>query len=278
MKTIQQILIGTSAAIGASLLVTAPAFAASLTNIQFNTTDYKVYTRDGSAADAASVLTDIDAVSNVELGFSTENQMANVGFSANLGGHAVSVETVTAADWAVFGNQWLADFQAAYPSLFAANIMGINLGQAIAATVMSGPDRIGDPNIGSFAKDDESGVFTLHMVGHYDVLNAPWLKTSQYAAAIPFVKSILGGEALQMSEVAKVTIDGNVHYAYSFAASETGWLAPDRAANDMSSGSGLYAWTLQGAPTPPTESVPEPSLMLGLAAIGGLFVAAKRKA
>ncbi len=285
MKTVQKFLISASAIISTSLLAVAPAFAASLTNIQFNTNDFRTYFTDswsdGNGTDAVSALTDGSAITNVELGFSTENQVANVGFTATLGVHSVAVETVTAADWQNgLATQWIADFQAAYPALFAATLPGVgSLGQAIAAEVMAGPSRAGDPNIGSFNQNDETGLITLQMIGHYDVLNAPWLQTGPYATMVPMIRNLLLGEPLQISEVAKVTIDGQVHYAYSFQAAQTGWLAPDAAANDTSSGTGIYSWYIQGSlePTPKTESVPEPSLMLGLVAVGGLVAATRRK-
>ncbi|NJO19405.1 MAG: hypothetical protein HC838_04075 [Spirulinaceae cyanobacterium RM2_2_10] len=154
MKTIQKLLIGTSAALSASLIATAPAFAVSLmTNIQFGTDDYRAYSidsySDGNIADAISALTDTSALTNVELGVSSEDQVGNIGFTADLAGHAVKVETVTAADWAGgLAQQWFADFSAAYPSLVAASIPGVgNLGNAILAAVSSGATRSGDPNV-----------------------------------------------------------------------------------------------------------------------------------
>jgi PEP-CTERM motif len=86
-------------------------------------------------------------------------------------------------------------------------------------------------------------------------------------------KSYRSGQALQISEIAKITFNGEVSYAFGFNATDSGAIAGNRnVINDSTSHTGIYTWTKDyGA-----ETVPEPSTILGLMAIGGL-VAAKRK-
>jgi hypothetical protein len=135
---VKKLLIGASVVVGASTMGAVPTYAASLTNIQFNTDDIEVFYAD----DAETALTDDNPLTNVELGASSEDPLANVGFSGMLGNTAVSVETVTAADWAIFGQQWVQDFSAAYSNLFNANIFGVNVGQAMSFVIQDGLTRI----------------------------------------------------------------------------------------------------------------------------------------
>jgi hypothetical protein len=263
-------------ALGASFLagmMTAPAMAANLTGVDFGTeTDFRTYRSnpltdtetftDGDAADAISALTDNDVLTHVELATSDETGTSVVGFDAELGGHNIRVESVTAADW-VGGlkDQWVADFIDAYPAL--AGFAGL-----IGDTAFT---RGGDANIGMMTKDDISGDLQVDLIGHLNVLDAPWVSTvPQFAALAPAVNAALGGAALQISEIAKVIIDGDVTYAYGFKATPTGFVGADG-----SSHSGLYSVIIPGDPN--TEDVPEPASVLGLVALGGLAIATKRK-
>jgi PEP-CTERM motif len=76
------------------------------------------------------------------------------------------------------------------------------------------------------------------------------------------------------SEIAKVVTGGKTYYAYSFNATASGITASD----DGVSYSGIYTWNTPGytAPTPPPTPVPEPSVMLGLLGVAGVF-ATRRK-
>ncbi|NEO27941.1 MAG: PEP-CTERM sorting domain-containing protein, partial [Kamptonema sp. SIO4C4] len=149
--------------------------------------------------------------------------------------------------------------------------------------------RSGDPNVAYMSKDDASGVIEMDLIGHYNIWDAPWLDVAIYNKANEIaagnssltasIESQLQGivsaweqdiEFLQISEIAKVTVNGQTQYAYSFSAEDTGFVD-----DDGSSHSGRYTISLKG--TPESESVPEPSVLLGLAAFGGLFAASKRK-
>ncbi|MEH1815305.1 MAG: NF038130 family PEP-CTERM protein [Nostoc sp.] len=69
------------------------------------------------------------------------------------------------------------------------------------------------------------------------------------------------------SEIAKVVTGGQTYYAYSFNPTASGITASD----DGVSYSGIYTWT-----TPKYVSAPEPSVMLGLMGVAGVF-ATRRK-
>ncbi len=267
---VKKFLIGASVVVGASTMGAVPTYAASLTNIQFNTSDFRTYNYDtitnGDEKTAIDALTDGDSNTNVELSVSTEDPTANIGFSGMLGGKEVKVETVTADDWNIFGDQWLADFITEYSELgFLAGVIGNGIKEM-------GATRFGDPNVGGFTFDEATEEYQLDLIGHHNVLDAHYLQGNIYAG---MVRNFLGDRPLQVSEIAKVTIDGVVNYAYSFSATETGFLAADASENDTSSHTGLYSWTFQGTST--VQSVPEPSTMLGLMAVGGLATLSQRK-
>ncbi len=74
---------------------------------------------------------------------------------------------------------------------------------------------------------------------------------------------------LQISEIAKVTFNGKVDYAFGFKATDSGAIAGDR--KDTTSHTGIYSWSKT------YKTVPEPSALFGLVAVGGLVVASRRK-
>lgn len=84
--------------------------------------------------------------------------------------------------------------------------------------------------------------------------------------------SFVNGQFFQMSEVAKVTFNGVVDYAFGFSAIDSIAIAGDRSKLDATSHTGIYSWT-KTLENP--ASVPEPSAMLALLALGSFF-AAKR--
>ena len=106
-----------------------------------------------------------------------------------------------------------------------------------------------------------------------NITGNPFLDSALIALS---TKSYRSGQPLQFSEIAKVTFNGDVNYAFAFAATDSGAIAGNRnAANDSTSHTGIYTWTKNY--DQPNKSVPEPSTILGLVAVGGL-IAAKRKA
>lgn len=268
--TIQKYILGASVVVGMGALAATPASAASLSNVQMFGDDYQTYTEDDVYSDeqaAVNALTDSDRYTNVELNFANENLSDNVtGFTGQLGSQSVTVEGITDEDWNNgLAQQWLGDFKKEYAGLDF-NLYGVNVADVIGNEVSS---RSGDPNVASMTKNDATGEINLDLIGHYNVWNAPWAQSYKgYQSLAP---------ELQISEIAKVTVDDEVSYAYSFSAEETGVLAVDAADNDTSSHTGRYTWTTQGSVEPASAKVPEPSAILGLTALSGLLAFTKRK-
>jgi hypothetical protein len=85
------------------------------------------------------------------------------------------------------------------------------------------------------------------------------------------------GKMFQMSEVAKVTFNDDVNYAFSFAATDSGAIAGDRnKTTDVTSHTGIYTWK-KSVPTVTIQEVPEPSMVLGGLAAVGLAYRSRRK-
>ncbi|OKH33539.1 hypothetical protein NIES2101_39790 [Calothrix sp. HK-06] len=75
----------------------------------------------------------------------------------------------------------------------------------------------------------------------------------------------------QISEIAKITFNDQVDYAFSFRAIESGGIAGDRnTRTDTTSHTGVYHWTNNYA------SVPEPSSLLALLSVGGIAFARRK--
>jgi hypothetical protein len=69
----------------------------------------------------------------------------------------------------------------------------------------------------------------------------------------------------QISEIAKITFNDKVDYAFGFSATDSGTIAGDRnKINDKTSHTGIYSWSKT------YKTVPEPSALFGLVAVGGL--------
>ena len=89
-------------------------------------------------------------------------------------------------------------------------------------------------------------------------------------------KAFRSNQAFQVSEIAKITFNDQVSYAFGFNATDSGAIAGNRnVINDSTSHTGIYTWT-KNSPTNPPASVPEPSTILGLVAVGGLFAAGRK--
>jgi hypothetical protein len=296
--SIKKFLIGASIIASASAITTTPAQALTLTpsSIEFNTENYQTYTggSDGvfepnDLSAAVTALTDNDPTSNVELRYTSENSSANVGFSGQfhsktLGTHTVSVSSVTRADWAIFGEQWLDDFLAGNPEI---NTILSPADKDTFKILLKkfGLSRSGDPNIGGLTLDEAKGAINLDLVGHLDL--KPLFKANQYKMGNPLLDPFFVQEAkningpIRASEVAKLTVDGKTYYAYSFNPMPSGILASD----DQESYTGIYRYdplitlTPNTPPTtPPTQSVPEPTAIGGLLLLGGLMATRRRLA
>ncbi|MEM0981876.1 MAG: NF038130 family PEP-CTERM protein [Cyanobacteria bacterium P01_H01_bin.58] len=272
---VQKVVLGTSVLVGMSAFMGSSALADTLSNITSSDDNFRTYNgttlgdiSDGDLAEAISALTDDDLYTNVELGI---DEGTTTSFFGEIGGTSVELSGVTMADWVGgLADQWIADFEAAYPTLAG---LGSQFTQTLGATFVQ---RAGDPNVSSFTQED-NGQFTLTSVGHFNLLNAPWIASEpMLGAAANLASGLLGGNPLQVSEITKVILDGEVNYVYSFFATETGVVAADAGANDNSSHSGLFSSTF-GEADGGSASVPEPTMILGLVAVGGLITASKRK-
>ncbi len=168
----------------------------------------------------------------------------------------------------------------------------------------NGFNELGDANIGDLSLNDRTGQLTLDLVGHFDaagryvdtrrtvvqggrtVANSNYRKKSadfarnttgnvqlDHALFAVSLKAFDTGRQFQMSEVAKVTVDGETNYAMSFAATDSVAIAGDRnKTTDFTSHTGLYTWN-----TTVKRKVPEPTVMLGLAMVTGLVAQRKRQ-
>jgi len=285
LQTIKRIAIGASMVAGASVLATAPAFAASLTGATIGGTaasDYLVYGVSGNntvvipktPANVQSVL-DGNAGSptgNVELRASSEqagfNFLQNTSLTGNLGGKALTLSSLTATDWFGAGmntaygatnlaNKWFNDFitKAGY-----GGFVGTGLAQGMYNGFLGskGFQASSDPNISYVNQNDNTGLISIGLAGHYDVKAAYASNPvfASFAALLP--------NGFQASEVVKYTYNGVTDYLYSFNATNSGLVAAD----DGRSHNGNYEVTI---------AVPEPSSVLGLMVVGGLFAASKRK-
>ena len=259
--------------------------------------DYNNY---GNMDKAAAALTDDDSATNVELWTSGETVGAHVGFTANLGSNNIKVESLTKADWAdgKLATAWVNGFLSTYAPLLQS--IGLTPTESQKTDIIgyltnNGFNSAGDPNVGAVTFNDQTGALKVDLVGHLDIsgkfvnLSNPNNKSPDYdrnKSGNPLLDNALLALAraslrdkrpLQVSEIAKITFNGNVDYAYSFSAVDSKAIAGDR--KDTTSHTGIYTWTKnynQSSPPPTEKSVPEPSTLLGLMALGGL-IAAQRK-
>ncbi len=259
------------------------------------------FNNKGNYEKAKAALTDEYSATNVEIWTNGEEVTANKGFSANLGKNTIKVESVTKADWASgdLAEKWVNGFLGAYSGI----LQSLNLtptAQDKAAMVTSikqnGMYSSGDPNIGDLTLNDQTGELKVDLVGHLD--RASLYATKKNGVYVPIAnnryntgnilldtalfkvaaESMKQGKYFQVSEVAKVTFNGVVDYAFSFFASDAMAIAGDRfiatkptQTSDTTSHTGIYTWKKTVA-----VAVPEPSAMLALIGLGGL-AATKRK-
>ncbi|MFB2970668.1 NF038130 family PEP-CTERM protein [Aerosakkonema sp. BLCC-F183] len=290
LQTIKRIAIGASMVAGVSALATAPASAASLTNATIGgsaASDYLVYGVSGNqTVEIPNTPANIQAVldgnaasptGNVELRASTEKGtftaidfQKNTTLTGNIGGKSLTLSSITASDWFGAGlntaygannlaNKWFNEFitKAGY---------GLFVGSSVASSYfnaflgMGGFQASSDPNISYVNQNDDTGLISIGLAGHYN-LKAAYASNPKYAGFAALLPS-----GFQASEVVKYTYEGKTDYLYSFNATNSGLVNTDGFSHN-----GNYEVSLQGV------KVPEPSTMLGLMAVGGLLAASKRK-
>jgi hypothetical protein len=300
-----KLLIGASMAIGMGALAANPVQAGTLTGISVGgsaASDYHVYGSDGTntvkinnptAADLQNALTGNAAspTGNVELrasseqaGFNATEFAKNTTLEGQIGGKDITLSSLTASDWATvnykdtgktFGEFWFNQFYNAAGLSGKENAIKSALGlpnitpnSAIPNLVFNvfkaigGLERSSDPNISYVNQDDTTGLIKIGLAGHLD------LKAAYLASNYGIFASLLPN-GFQASEVVKYTYNGVNDYLYSFQATTSG--LTDIA--DGVSHNGNYEVTIDGVP--PT-TVPEPSVMLGVLGVAGVF-AAQRK-
>ncbi|RUT08818.1 hypothetical protein DSM106972_008710 [Dulcicalothrix desertica PCC 7102] len=247
----------------------------------------------GNMQKAAAAISDNDSATNVELFTNGETITDNVGFTANLGKNRIKVESVTKADWkdGKLAKSWLTGFGSAYGSLMQGITTqpGSNLFKdfqtnfdAIAGYLSTnGFNSAGDANIGDITYNTQTNQLNVDLVGHLDVVTR--YQPSNYARNSTgnpiFDQMLLALSAqsaknktpFQISEIAKITFNDQVDYAFSFRAIESGGIAGDRnTRTDTTSHTGVYRWTNNYA------SVPEPSSLLALLSVGGIAFARRK--
>ncbi|WP_168505330.1 NF038130 family PEP-CTERM protein [Anabaena sp. UHCC 0187] len=307
-KNLGKLLIGASMVIGMGALAANPVQAGTLTGATIGGTaanDYYVYDVVGSqTTPVTSNLTNVKKVldgdaesptGNVELRASTEQ----VGFNATefaknttlegkIGGKNITLSSLTSADW--FGpslnmaygqtnlaNTWFNQFYVAAgldtKETQLKTALGLplpnntpNLSTIIRTSVFNvftsigGFQRASDPNIAYVNQDDNTGLIKIGLAGHLDM-------KSYYAPIFGSLTNLINNN-FQASEVVKYTYNGVTDYLYSFTATNSG-LTSTQANGDHS---GNYEVTIVGVP----RKAPEPSAMLGILGVAGVF-AAQRK-
>jgi hypothetical protein len=297
-KICQRFVLGASIVAGVSAIATTPAQAGSLTNVTIGgaaATDYLVYGVQGNNTVAIPKnLTNVQQVldgnsasptGNIELAASSE--LSNFDFSRNtslageIGGKSLTLSSLTASDWfgeslntsygaSTFATKWFNDF------LVNAG-KGNLVGTSTAASAFNlfkqlrGFQRTSDPNISYVNQDDTTGFITIGLAGHFD-LKAYYSRTDSGFAS--FASLLPNG--FQASEVVKYTYNGVTDYLYSFKATPSGLTAS--VGSDTLSHSGNYEVGFQGIlpPPPPMQSTPEPSVIVGLAGVFGMFTIQRR--
>jgi hypothetical protein len=292
-QLLKKLAIGASLAVGVTAIATNPAHAGTLTNVTVGgtaPTNYYVYDVSGNnTVQVPSNLTNVQKVldgnaasptGNVELAANSElssfNFLSNTSLTGSIGGKSLTLSSLTATDW--FGTtlnttygantlatKWFNDFlvKAGKGSLVgtstAASAFGL-FGQ------LRGFQRTSDPNISYVNQDDGTGEIKIGLAGHFDLkayYSQPSSGFATFAALLP--------NGFQASEVVKYTYNGQTDFLYSFSATPSGLTAS--VGTDTLSHSGNYEVIIPGVPPAKT---PEPSVMLGVLGVVGMF-AAQRK-
>ncbi len=283
--TIKKILLSASVLASLSAIASAPASAGTLTGATITGTDIIKYdSKDGYTynnpnADLTSILSgdSSNPTGNVELFASSESNIYKsltafknapvTSLSGLIGGKSITFSSLTGLDWfttdtgytTAYGasnlaNKWFSEFISKAGLTANALLYNTFLG-------MGGFQKSSDANISYVNQDDTTGKISFGLAGHNDL--------STLYSFVP--------KGFQASEVVKVSYEGKTEYKYNFFATNSGVYEKGEfdKTGKKSSHTGNYELTIDGVP-PTTESVPEPSAMLGLLGVGGFF-AVKRK-
>ncbi|MFN6515753.1 MAG: NF038130 family PEP-CTERM protein [Nostoc sp. CreGUA01] len=299
----QKLVIGASMAIGVSALATAPAQAGTLTGATIGGTaasDYLVYGVSGnSTVLVPSTQTNVQTVlngnaanptGNVELRATTEQSgfdfTKNTTLTGQIGDKSITLSSLTATDWFStgsvlstsygaqnFANTWFNQFYnaAGLASNESAIKSALGLPSFTPSSILrqqafnaffniKGFQRSSDPNISYVNQNDTTGEIKIGLAGHYNLKD-------YYAPLLGTLGNFLK-DGFQASEVVKVTYNNKTDFLYSFSATASGLTNSAGIGADGKSHSGNYEVSIQGVP--PT-AVPEPSVILGLLGVAGIF-------
>ncbi|KKD36436.1 NF038130 family PEP-CTERM protein [Limnoraphis robusta] len=288
---INKFVVGASVVVGMSAVV-APAQAA----FQINGSDYILYNSNATNtyADPSANVNELlmgdssSPTGNVELfagsekltlqQFKESNSVTSI--SGSYQGKDLTISSLTATDWFGadlntkygtnnFANTYFnAFFDAAVKSsvksmLTMTNQLSSKKEQLYNAFLTNNLFQASsDPNI-SYVTDNGSDLM-LGLAGHMNLKTQYGSQLGEYAFAL--------NDNFQLSEAVKVNYGGVEQLLFGTVATATGL----KEVSDGVSHNGNYEVSLQGVIEKPPAAVPEPSTMLGLMAVGGLFAAAKR--
>ena len=284
VKSVRRLIVGASVFATVSAIGSAPAFAASIVNATVGGNapflTYTVVNGQTVVDSTNNVQAALDGGSsapggNVEL-FSNSETLSNAAFASytgttslqgTLGGKAITLSSLTLADWnttlssgKTLGQQWFGDLLVAHNlSSWVGTPITSNLFNLFTAN--KGLQRFSDPNISYVNQDEQTGLIKIGLAGH--------LNATPLLGLPPFLLRLMG--TIQASELVKVSYNGQTpQYLYSFSATNSGLVSND----GTNSHNGNYEVTLQG--DKPSQSVPEPSALVGLVSLAGL-IGAKQK-
>ena len=287
MKTLLKSLsVGVLSLASLGAIANAPVSAASLTGATIGGTassDYYVYdviANNKTKRSESPTSQDIQKVlggnassptGNVELAASSETATfdftKNTTLEGNIGGKSLVLSSLTATDWFSTGlgasstaygannlaNRWFSDL------LNAAGQSNANASRKVNAynafLEIKGFERTSDPNISYVNQDDTTGLISIGLAGHLNLVDAYKLDANSLIAGFL-------GASLQASEVVKYTYDNNQPgYLYSFKATDSGLVSDD----GTNSHNGNYEVTFRGA-----KPVPVPAAFVGIAIAGAI--------
>ncbi|MBE9200163.1 MULTISPECIES: NF038130 family PEP-CTERM protein [unclassified Nodularia (in: cyanobacteria)] len=289
-KTFSSLMIGTAMTVGLGAIATTSAQAATLTNVTIggtSPTDYFVY--DSNATNTFLVPSTLENVQkvldnasaanptgNVELAASSEQPgfdfTKNTTLEGTINGKTLILSSLVESDWTslykdtglTFGEFW---FSEALSANGFANLVGTPTGQALFANFVDngGYQRFSDPNIAYVTQDDANSPIKIGLAG---VLNA---RDLLFSTVPPQFQPLLDQvSTIQVSEIYKFTYEGQSDFQYSFSAVPSGLVTLD----GTMSHDGIYDPFI--FPNVPPTSIPEPSVILGMLGVAGIF-ATQRK-
>jgi len=280
-NTMKKIAMGASVVAGVSVLG-APAFAGTLTGVsttgdvrvfeQINAGEVELSGSNGSAAiiDALGSAGSVELDDNIDYGWGNETAST---LTADFTDGSIMFGSVGQADWVGgLATSWTNGIYSAYTAQF--NGLGITSGSALLGNIQANPllssknvfQRLSDPNIQSVSSNN--GEYSFELAGH---------DTFASGLQMPVNDPLYGVfSSMRASEVVKYSLDGGTNWDYAYSFGENSYASGVVDAGDGFSFTRNYQFTV-GTPNPDPVDVPEPSALLGLAAIGGLVVAAKRR-